>query len=146
MKNYKRIRWLMVSLSGFFLLLDQFFKWQATYRWPEPELIYKHFGWQPFHNYGIAFSLPMPNWLTIILTIPIIAVIVALLKAEHKNIYGFSAWLIIFTGALSNLIDRLFRHYVMDYLTLFTAIINLADILIVAGLFIHLFNKLLFKK
>lgn len=146
MKNYKKIRWLIISISGFFLLLDQFLKWQATHNWQEPKFIYQHFGWQPFLNQGIAFSLPIPNWLTIIFTIPIIIIISSLIKAEYNNISRYSAWSIILSGALSNLIDRLIFHYVIDYLAFFTAAINLADVLIVGGLLIYLINNHFKKK
>lgn len=146
MKNYRKIRWLIISISGFFLLLDQLLKWQATHNWLKPKLIYQYFGWQPFFNQGIAFSLPMPNWLTIIFTILIIIVIGSLVKAEYNNPVRFSAWLIIFSGALSNLIDRLIFHHVIDYLAFFTAAINLADVLIVGGLLIYLVNNYFKKK
>ncbi|MEK7679603.1 MAG: signal peptidase II, partial [Deltaproteobacteria bacterium] len=70
MKNTRLIIYILIS--GFFLLFDQLLKYFARtnpdfnyYLW-QPWL-----GWEYYANTGIAFSLPFPNWLIIILT-PII--------------------------------------------------------------------------
>ena len=108
-----------------------------------PKFLNFHF----FANRNIAFSLPLEGvWLTIV-----IALIVSLLVFYFFRIYSYSNKLTLFglgaiiTGALSNLSDRLFFGFVIDYLDLshFT-IFNLADILIVSGtifLFWGLFKK-----
>jgi len=108
-----------------------------------PKFLNFHF----FANRKIAFSLPLEGvWLTIV-----IALIVSLLVFYFFRIYSYSNKLTLFglgaiiTGALSNLSDRLFFGFVIDYLDLsHSTIFNLADILIVSGtifLFWGLFKK-----
>ena len=137
-KNTNKIRLLIIVSSGFFLLLDQFLKWQTTHNWNQAKLINKYFGWQPFLNSGAAFSLPMPNWLVLILSFPIIALVTFLLIRERRKTYNFLVWTLILTGAISNFFDRLFYQYVIDYFAFITGIINLGDILIVSGLILYL--------
>ena len=50
------------------------------------------------------------------------------------------AWSILLVGAISNLLDRIIYHQVIDYFLIGTAIINLGDVLIVGGLVIYLFS------
>ncbi len=91
-------------------------------------------------NYGIAFSLPIPMWLTLIISAAIIA---ALIKV------GFHFWkqkseylipiVLIFFGAIGNFIDRLINGFTTDYLIfLQLSAINIADILIIAGVILTL--------
>jgi len=49
-----------------------------------------------------------------------------------RNTYHISLGLILF-GALSNYIDRVLFGATIDYIRLFTAVINLADVMIVGG-------------
>lgn len=137
-KNNSKIRLLIIIGGGFFLLLDQFLKWQTTHSWSHAKLINKYFGWQPFLNSGAAFSLPVPNWLILILSLPIIILVFFLLIKEGKQNYLFFTWALILAGAVSNFCDRLFYGHVIDYFAFFTGVINLGDILIVVGLSLYL--------
>lgn len=136
--NKNKIRLLIIIGDGFFLLLDQFLKWQATHSWNQTKLISKYFGWQPFINPGAAFSLPLPNWLILALSLPIIFLIIFLLSKEYKQNYLCLIWALILTGAISNFFDRLFYRHVIDYFALITGVINLGDVLIVTGLVLYL--------
>lgn len=49
-------------------------------------------------------------------------------------------WSLILAGALSNLLDRIFYHSVVDYILIWTGIINISDLLIIIGLIIFLIN------
>ncbi len=138
--NKNKIRLLIIIGGGFFLLLDQFLKSQATHNWSQTKLINKYFGWQPFLNSGAAFSLPVPNWLIIILSLPIIALVIFLLIKERHKTYNFLIWVLILTGAISNFFDRIFYGHVIDYLAFITGVINLGDVLIVIGLGLYLLN------
>jgi len=140
-----KVRWIVLITSGLFLLTDQILKWQAFYHWTTPRLIFPYFGWQLFLNKGVAFGLPLSNTLTVIITLPMIGLISYLLfSARGKN--GpfspniFLAWSLILAGAISNLLDRIIYHQVIDYFLIGTAIINIGDILIVGGLVIYLLN------
>ncbi len=134
---------LIFMTCGLFLLLDQFLKWQALRDWQNPVLPHKFFGWYPFLNSGMAFSLPAPNWLVAVLSLPIIG-LVYYLSGRMYHIGEFrKAWglAFIFTGALSNLIDRIMYQKTVDYIRLFTGVINVADVLIIAGFVIYIFVK-----
>jgi signal peptidase II len=137
--NKTRLSTLLV-INGFLLLVDRIFKFLATHHWDQTHLLNKFFGWQPSINTGIAFGLPLPNQIIIILTIPIIIILIYLLwQPGYPFLKICSLWLIL-TGALSNLFDRLIYHHIIDYFLLFTAIINIADILITIGFVLYLFD------
>ena len=99
-------------------------------------IIGKWLGWEYMANPGIAFSLPFPNWLLVLITpLIIFGLIVWLIKLSSKKSsisYLLSLILIIF-GALSNFIDRVLFAATIDYLRVLTGVINLADVGIVAG-------------
>lgn len=141
---------LIILFSGLFLLLDQFLKWQAMHSWNTSRLFWQQFGWEPFANYGVAFSLPIPNQITILITMPIIFLVSYLFFTEwRKPVSDLSltfAWFIILAGAISNFTDRVLYSFVVDYFKIFTAVINLADIMIVFGLAIYVLKLYRLKK
>ena len=96
-------------------------------------------------NTGISFGiLNNQRFIIIILTLFIIMYVVYdTIKSSKSNIRLFCSSLII-GGALGNLIDRVFRGYVIDFIsfTLFKkemAIFNMADIFITIGIFIYIY-------
>ncbi len=141
---------LIILLSGVFLISDQFLKWLSIYKWNTAHLLWGRIGWEPFANTGVAFSLPIPNQITIFITLPIIFLVAYLLITELKkqspDFRLLLAWSAIFCGAISNFVDRLFYSYVRDYFIIGTAIINLADIMIVFGLGIYVLKLSGIKK
>ncbi|MBI2038178.1 MAG: signal peptidase II [Candidatus Magasanikbacteria bacterium] len=142
--NLKKVR--IITMSGLFLLLDRVLKWETIYNWTEPGLVNRYFGWQPFANKGVAFSFPVPVAVTIFITIPIILLIIYLFLIEYNksnpNLKLIFAWSLVLCGALSNFIDRIKYSYVIDYILLGTALINLADIMIVSGLALFMIHLL----
>ncbi len=134
----------VILISGLFLLIDRILKWQALYSWSEPRLIGSYFGWQPFYNDGIAFSLSIPYQITLIFSIPIIIFVFYFLytelKKEDRSSDLILAWSLLLGGAISNFIDRIVYRHVIDYFALATAIINIGDIMIVLGLILYLLN------
>jgi lipoprotein signal peptidase len=134
---------------GFFLFcLDQIIKFLSLRVFTNKFIVLKFFGWNPFQNHGVAFSLPLPNIATILFTIPIILIIAWLLikyffRPTHLNFFiGLS---FIFWGAMSNLIDRVIYKTTIDYFLIGTGVINLADVLIVAGFIFYLLPHKFFK-
>jgi signal peptidase II len=93
-------------------------------------------------NYGAAWSILTGS--RIMLIIVTILIMIGLyyffirkekLKKYEKVIYGF-----LYGGIIGNLIDRIFRGYVIDYLEFYIfsynfPVFNLADILIVISMF-----------
>lgn len=129
---------LIIFISGLFLLLDRVFKYLSLHQWTEIHLLNRYLGWQPSLNKGIAFSLPMPGPVIIALTIPVILTVSYLLYKNIHNLRMSAAFMLIILGALSNLFDRLFYHYTVDYFLIFTIIINIADIMITIGFVLYL--------
>lgn len=138
--------YLLIILSGVFLFLDQFLKWQSLHAWNVPKLFWKYFGWYPFLNSGVAFSIPLPNWLTLVVTWPVILGIGLWLgynvmrKKEIVTMEFFGVVLVLF-GAVSNLTDRIIYGSTLDYLRFFTGVINLADVMIVVGMLLNIKYK-----
>ena len=95
-------------------------------------------------NTGIAFSmLSNQRWIIIIVSIILLVALCIFLKKDYLSLkkddtltditYG-----LLFGGILGNLIDRIFRGYVVDYVSLNIfgynfPIFNLADVLITIG-------------
>lgn len=135
--------------GGLFLFcLDRVLKYLSLYIYTDKYLMTKIFGWVPFQNTGIAFGIPVPSTITIFLSIPILIAIVYFLFSEYKQDKNkiFLGLTVLFFGALSNLIDRVTYGVTIDYWMLGTGIINLADILIIFGiysLFVH--RRFLYK-
>lgn len=133
-----------------FLLLDQITKYL---------IINKSFNILPnilklsyLENTGIAFSMNLNNILTIIISILLIIFFLIILNKNYnkKSIIEKISLIFIITGATSNLLDRIFRKYVIDFIEIklfdFPSF-NLADIYIVIGVlvFIILINKMNIK-
>jgi len=131
-----------IFINGLFLLADQSLKWLALRNWQNSRLFFPHFGWEPYLNPGIAFSIRLPNYFIILATLPMVLLIAYLFHKDLKNnklrtVFG---WALALTGAVSNLIDRIVYHQVVDYFLIGWSIINIADIMIVAGLGLYLLS------
>ena len=97
------------------------------------------------YNYGVAFSfLENRRYLVLLVSFVLIFFLMKMQKELPKeNKYAILFW-VIYGGILGNLIDRLFRGYVIDYLEVFIfkygfPIFNLADTCITLGIIILLF-------
>lgn len=136
--NKRRTLLYGIFISGVFLYIDQWLKWQSLHAWDTPVFVTSWFGWLPFLNEGVAFGLPLPITFVSMLTIPLLVVLfMGLVRAYRHDViaarmqlWGYMA---IITGALSNLYDRLVYQKTVDYLLISTGVINLADIAIVVG-------------
>jgi lipoprotein signal peptidase len=129
---------------GGFFIIDRFLKWATLHIWSQPNLVNNYFGWEPFLNPGIAFGLPIPNPLIITLTFPIIILVGMLLFRsfhEQRSALHVFGLVLVFFGAFSNLLDRFFYHYTIDYFLLFRSVFNLADIWIVAGFVLYFLQE-----
>ena len=99
-------------------------------------------------NNGISFGmLSGMKYLIIVITVLIIGyMIYEFIKSKNK-LHLFSVSLII-SGALGNLIDRITRGFVIDFLSfsLFNrefSIFNFADFLVTTGVLLYIFNMFL---
>lgn len=92
-------------------------------------------------NTGAAFSIFQSNkWILIGLTTAlIVAIVVCLIKGVFKTKIETVSMLMVCSGGIANLIDRVVQGFVVDYIeVLFVrfAIFNFADMLVVVGCFI----------
>ena len=120
--------------GGFLFSLDQTLKYLARTNQETVFVWKKIIGFEYYENNGVAFNLPLPNSLVILLTpIIIFGMIAFFLKNKNNNfLHNLGATLIIL-GATSNYIDRILFGITIDYIRLFTSIINLADLMIITG-------------
>jgi len=99
-------------------------------------------------NCGIAFGIPVNYQLFFYLYIIIFFSLVWLLVKEYKNknITLSMAFIFVIIGSFSNFLDRVFNGQVVDYIDLkYYSVFNIADIMIVVGVIIILFNVLRLK-
>ena len=143
---------LFIYLGGLILLiLDQFLKWYAIdYVARGGFFIWRFFEFGLYKNEGIAFGIKIPQELFYILVVIIIYFIFKKFKKEikKKNILVLSSLTLIGAGAISNIIDRVVRGFVVDYLHFFNiSAFNVADVVIVIGIGLLIGKELgLFKK
>ncbi len=142
---------LIIAFSFLFLILESLIKYIFINKIPAGGF-YFLFGLIQinfFTNTNIAFGLPLPQFLIIILIIIILIILsylwyLALWQQKWLRLLAFS---LIIMGALSNLLDRLFFGYVIDYINVFFwPIFNLADCAIVAGVLIYIIGEFKVKK
>ncbi len=98
-------------------------------------------------NTGIAFGIPVPQLLLIVLTVALLGVLVYFIRKE-LNLKKHLAQVLtaaVLAGGISNLVDRLYHGYVIDFIAVsYWPTFNLADIYITAGilLLISFYGKL----
>ncbi len=108
------------------------------------QLITKN-GWLAYtQNYGIAFGLHLPKAFLITLNIFLLLWLTGwLIKVwSDKNSPLAGLIFLIMLGGYSNLLDRFKFGFVVDYINLkIWPVFNLADMLIVVGIIILIFQK-----
>jgi lipoprotein signal peptidase len=129
------------AVAAVLFLLDIALKHYATTYKPDIGPDWASF--RLFLNEGIVFSLPVPNpvYLPIVSVVFLIFAFAAIrMHLKEKQI---PTWILLVTlGAFSNLLDRFIHSATVDYLIFFNmSAINLADIMIVAGVLLFLKNQ-----
>ncbi len=131
-----------IIISILVALLDQIIKFfidkQVLFREVIPNLFNIH----KVYNYGVAFSfLENKRYLILLFSIILIYFLFNLRKDLPKAKKYDILFGVILGGILGNLIDRIFRGFVIDYFEIFLGqysfpIFNLADICITLGIII----------
>lgn len=103
-------------------------------------------------NTGIAFSLfddggAFGRWLLVILVSLVCIYLIYILISESLNKYESIALVMILSGGIGNLLDRLFRGHVIDFINFYYDnysfyIFNLADTFITIGVTVYIFAML----
>ena len=101
-------------------------------------------------NRGAAFGI-MQNkqWIFIIITIAVFSVFgYVLYKYKIEGKLFFAATVLILSGGFGNLIDRVFRGYVVDFLqfSFFPPVCNIADYYITVGAVLLVISVMFCKK
>ena len=101
------------------------------------------------HNSGIAFSFfddggNISRWLLVVAVSGILAYLLFLMyKITSKNRLELMSFILIISGGLGNLVDRVFLGYVVDFVHVFYQdysfyVFNLADSYITVGIILYL--------
>lgn len=135
MKKPTSIYWFLIP-SALLVLGDEWIKFLALTKFPsESDVTSNFFALAVHKNLGLAFDLPFRVWFIVLISI---VLGYFLLEIAYKNwkthpAITFSSLLIV-TGALGNLYDRIVYGFTVDYLIFFgRSAINLSDLLIIFG-------------
>lgn len=137
MKKINKKEIVMIIVIIMFIILDQLTK---IYLAKDMMLIGGIIKFSSVQNTGGAFGIFNTNIITIlILNVIIIGMIIRflILKRNYMSKTVYIALILMVAGGISNLIDRVFRGYVVDFIDI-TQIVNfpvfnLADIILVIG-------------
>lgn len=143
----------IILIASFSLVFDQIIKYLFSNIINGFVLIPNFISFIYAENEGVAFSMLSGNRLFIILiTILLLGILIYMLEKEHVNSrqnlklvvlsYGF-----LFGGILGNLVDRIIKGVVVDYVSLnifgyHFPIFNLADLFITLGVILLIIKTL----
>lgn len=139
-----------------FIILDQFSKFeivQSIKYGSKIEIIRNFFSLTNVRNFGAGFSI-LQNQRLFLIIVPIIAMMVLsylLVTEKNKRKITSISYILIISGAIGNLIDRIRLGYVIDFLDfiIFTydfPVFNIADCFITIGCFLFIVDNLLGNK
>lgn len=93
--------------------------------------------WSYLENPAAAFGLfGQVIWLVVALTLVVSAgIIVALFLYKNHTVFSYTASALLLAGGLGNLVDRIFRGYVVDFIHVmfFDYVFNVADCCVTIG-------------
>lgn len=103
----------------------------------------KYFGLHPFKNLYFAFSIPLPSVLMYAVYSAVLVILCAYICVQWSafSFYAKLAWVLIFTGALVNVGERVAIGYVRDFIQIGTGYLNLGDIYIILGVAYLLYHS-----
>ena len=128
------------------ILIDQITKYFACNIETPISVIPKLLSFEYVENRGAVFGIMQgSNFILAIISLIIcIAIGIYIFKMKKENQKLHIAWYMILAGGLGNLIDRFVRGYVVDFIaTPFIANFNIADSLVVVGVFLLLINEVI---
>lgn len=136
MENKKLLKVLLITII-LLILVDQISKILVIKFLPEEKVLIQNvLAISKVENEGIAFGLNKQNLSNIMLTFLVLAIITRFLVTQKKNL-NFKTTVFIsmmIAGGISNVIDRIFRGAVFDFIKIGDfPVFNIADSIIVIG-------------
>lgn len=101
-------------------------------------------GLEIYQNHGFVFGIELGNIIAIVFTSWLIVLFVFIINYSPFLLFQRTRifFLLVLSGAISNLFDRIFRGYVVDFIRFSPILIfNIADIFILVGLLLLFFQK-----
>lgn len=129
----------VITIIFLLIAFDQSIKLYMLIKKPQTNLIYDVLSFSYVENTGSAFGIASGNLLTIMVSnVIILVVIIKFMINQFDRMDRLTKLMlcIVIAGGLSNLSDRIFHGFVVDYIKvnlLSFPIFNLADIYIVVG-------------
>ncbi|MCA9373787.1 signal peptidase II [Candidatus Peregrinibacteria bacterium] len=128
-----------LSLAIDIVIADQITKWLASEYLEKPFQLFSGVSFEYAENTGVAFSLPIPYIVLIPFSVLMVGAILfyasKYLKMEHPA--SIIAVAFITGGAVGNIIDRILRGFVIDFIKVgWWPTFNLADSFLVIGIFL----------
>lgn len=135
-------------LTFLFTSIDLLSKYYVNFYLEKEIIITDYFKIALSKNENLAFSIPMPGFLQIILSFLLLGFLgFYLYKIKPLDNYYFIGGILIFGGALGNLYERIFYKAVTDFIDFsFWPSFNFADSFIVSGVTLIILSDFLHKK
>lgn len=139
------------------LLLDQISKFLIHfnfYLYESVSIIPSVLNFTYIRNEGIAFGINFPGSKIFFIIIPIVITYYLYRLLKDKDFQDYHSQLgltLIISGAIGNIIDRIFRGYVVDFIDFYWAnyhwyVFNIADSSVTVGMILLLFSNFFNKK
>ncbi len=142
---HERYKWIFAPLciTGLIVIFDRLLKYIITQS-DDFFIFGRIIGFALSKNTGIALSIPIPVIISVPATIALFLFIAWRMPCKTIPRRDFIFLAFIFFGGFSNLIDRIFYGYVLDYITVrafsHEFSFNLADAMIIFGTLALLFR------
>lgn len=153
--NIMNKKYMLFIYIVFILILDQISKYFVYLYKPNIILIKKVLSITYAKNNGIAFSMLSGNrFFIILISFVLISLFLYIIYKDMKkdnNKFKLILYAILLGGILGNLLDRLIRGYVIDFIsikifTYYFPVFNLADICITVGVILLIIYMLFIEK